>query len=149
MDIFTCMRLSELELRWVDTRTKFTEVHIKLPPGYNKPWIRPQPSLRMSLFSGRNMNIPKPLTPMSCSLDCPEDLSFYQTTFQTKNIGTRNELLPITCCSKSWAISMVNLFNIKLLWELIGIRSHLMKAINSSTQYFVISIHILLVFKNT
>lgn len=44
---------------------------------------------------------------------------------------------------------MVNLPNVKLLWELIGKLSDLMKNIDSSTQYFVIAIHILLVFKNT
>lgn len=44
---------------------------------------------------------------------------------------------------------MLNLSNVKLLWELIGILSDLMKNIDSSTQNFVISIHILLLFKNT
>lgn len=69
------MRLSESKLRGVDTRKKLTEINIKLLPGYNKPWIGPQGGLRTCLFSGRDMNIPKPLAAMSCSLDCPGDLN--------------------------------------------------------------------------
>lgn len=140
---------SESQLRWVDTRKMSTEVNIKFPPGYNKPWIGPKPGLRMSLFSGIDMNIPKLLTPMSCSLDCPGDLNFCEIIFQTKNTGTRNELWQLPAVVKAEQYQWLILSNVKLLWELIGIVSDLMKTINSSTQYFVISIHILLAFKNT